>query len=249
MSTLRLVLDAGNTRIKWALARGGNFVANGAVPTNASGRLGREWMGLDLHGVRAVACSVAGDAVRAAVADAVTAAGGEGVAWLASGERCAGVRNGYARPSQLGVDRWAALIGARARSHEPTIIVNAGTAITIDALTASGEFIGGMILPGVELMLEALASRTAGLTAQRGAFSEFPRNTADAMTTGALDAATGAATRAQLRLQGREGKPVRMLVSGGAAEALLPCLPAGAEHVTHLVLAGLLVADDAGGCE
>jgi len=50
-------------------------------------------------------------------------------------------------------------------------------------------------------------------------------------------------------LQAREGKPVRMLVSGGAAEALLPCLPAGAEHVAHLVLAGLLVADDAGGCE
>lgn len=247
MSTLRMALDAGNTRLKWALARGRQFIASGAVPTNAAGRLPTAWAGLDLTGVRAVACSVAGESVRAAVADAVQAAGGAGVAWFASGVQCAGVRNGYARPTQLGVDRWSAMVAARARSHDATIVVNAGTAITIDAISGAGEFLGGLILPGVELMLESLASRTAGLTAQRGEFSEFPRSTADAMTTGALDAAAGAAIRVRDRLQAREGRPVRMLVSGGAATALLPCLPQGAEHAEHLVLEGLLVADDAGG--
>jgi len=123
------------------------------------------------------------------------------------------------------------------------VVVNAGTAITVDALASTGEFLGGLILPGVGVMLDALAQRTAGLQSAPGRVSEFPRNTADAMTSGAFDAAAGAVVRMVGRLAAREGAPARVLLSGGSAPTLVPGMPEGTLRVEHLVLEGLLVAD------
>lgn len=242
---VRLVLDAGNTRVKWALVRDGEFVTNGAVPTQAPDALADAWRDLPLDGVRTLACSVAAPAVRERIRALVHAATQTDPTWFAAGERCAGVYNRYERPTQLGVDRWAALVGARARTDDPVVVVNAGTAITVDALAATGEFLGGLILPGVGVMLDALAQRTAGLQSTPGRFSEFPRNTADAMTTGALDAAAGAVARLVDRLAAREGVAPAIILSGGSAPTLAPGLPARTLRVEHLVLEGLLVADEA----
>ena len=89
----------------------------------------------------------------------------------------------------------SALIGARRLSSDACVVVNAGTAMTVDALTAKGEFIGGIIVPGFDLMHEALAANTARLSSQRGDFSAFPRNTRDAITSGAIQASCGAVER------------------------------------------------------
>ena len=91
---------------------------------------------------------------------------------ISQAEQC-GVRSSYAEPAQLGADRWAALIGARRRYAGPCAVVNAGTTMTVDALSAEGIFLGGFIVPGLELMREALARNTAQLKAQDGRFSFF----------------------------------------------------------------------------
>jgi len=239
----RLVLDAGNTRVKWAFVNDGIFVANGAVPTADPDALAAEWRDLPLQGVRALACSVAGPTVHDRIGALVSAHSATDVVWFTSTERCAGVYNRYDRPTQLGADRWAAMVGARARTDDPVVVVNAGTAITVDALASTGEFLGGLILPGVGVMLDSLAQRTAGLRSAPGRFSEFPRNTADAMASGALEAAAGAVARMVGRLAAREGIHPQVILSGGSAPTLAPGMPEGTCRVEHLVLEGLLVAD------
>ena len=100
--------------------------------------------------------------------------------WLVATRAACGVTNRYANPSQLGADRWAAIVAARRRataggqSPMPVVVVNAGTAVTIDALDADGVFRGGVILPGMRLMLQALAEKTSALKVAPGTFADFP---------------------------------------------------------------------------
>jgi type III pantothenate kinase len=154
------------------------------------------------------------------------------------------VYNRYARPSQLGPDRWAALIAARQRVADelfpsPCVVVNAGTAVTVDALDGTGIFRGGIILPGLRLMLQALASNTAALRVPSGRYHDFPINTADALASGALHAVCGAIEQMRLRL-GEGGPPPKAFLSGGAAVDIAPHLTAPVEIVDNLVLEGVL---------
>src|SRR5436190_10115346 len=106
-----------------------------------------------------------------------------------------GVANGYRDPAQLGSDRWAALIAANRVGPGHKLVVNAGTALTIDALTAEGRFLGGVIVPGPALMRHSLDRGTAGLRLTEGACAEFPQSTPDAITSGAIQACSGAVER------------------------------------------------------
>jgi len=149
-------------------------------------------------------------------------------------ERC-GVVNRYERPEQLGPDRWAALVAARAREAGPCLVVNAGTATTVDALSARGEFLGGLILPGVELMRFVLHEHTGRLPLQEGRMRDLPRNTVDAIEAGARNAQAGAVER-MYRILGGSGACV---VSGGGGQALIELLPFPCRYVENLVLEGL----------
>ena len=82
------------------------------------------------------------------------------------------------------------------------IVVNAGTAVTIDALDGDGVFRGGLILPGIDLMLRALADNTAALRTPPGAFANYPTTTADALFSGAVQAACGAIEQMRRWLRG-----------------------------------------------
>ena len=155
----------------------------------------------------------------------------------AKAEQC-GVRNAYDQPAQLGSDRWAALIAAWHHEHAACLVVNCGTATTIDALSGAGEFLGGLILPGVDMMRHSLAAGTAQLEAVEGSWREFPRNTADAMTSGAIQATVGAILR-QHELLGVPG--ARCLLSGGAADSVQPHLGVPLLRVDNLVLQGLQI--------
>ncbi len=105
------------------------------------------------------------------------------------------MRNLYENPERLGADRWAALIGARALHPHACVVVTAGTATTVDLLSAAGDFLGGLILPGVELMQQALARGTAQLPLADGRFALQPRRTVDAIRSGCLQAQAGAVER------------------------------------------------------
>lgn len=146
-----LLVDAGNTRVKWrvvSMDSPARALAEGAVGHAEIDMLAaacRAWPGL----VRVLGCNVAGTSVAARVAAACAPLR---VDWLLPTAACAGVRNLYDNPERLGADRWAALIGARHSHAGACLVVTAGTATTVDLLSAAGDFLGGLILPGVELM-------------------------------------------------------------------------------------------------
>ncbi len=158
--------------------------------------------------------------------------------WLhGEAERC-GVRSRYERPEQLGPDRWAALVAARSVHHGPALVVNAGTATTVDMLAADGSFLGGAILPGVDLMRFVLHEHTGRLPIQQGEYRDAPRNTVDAIETGCRHAQAGAIERMYRAFREIEDNPL-CLVSGGAGEALMEQIAAPRRYVENLVLDGL----------
>jgi len=233
-----LAIDAGNTRIKWGLWEDRGFVAQGSVLSARAADLADA-----LHRLArprdAIGSSVAGASVTAQI-EQVLAPWGVAVRWIAATASACGVTSGYAEPAQLGADRWAALIGAHARFAEACLVVNAGTAITIDALTADGRFLGGLILPGIELMASALARGTAGLVQRPGRFETFPTSTGNAIHSGALQAACGAIERMQRGMHAAGHEPPRVVLSGGAAHLLAPLLEHAPTLAPSLVLEGLI---------
>jgi len=244
-----LVLDVGNSRTKWGLHSGRGWTTLGATPNNEIGTLAlREWQNLP-RPLRVVGVNVAGEPARLRL-EAQTARWRVSPEWLTPTAAACGVVNSYELPSQLGADRWAALVAARARvlaapsGPQPIVVVNAGTAVTIDALDADGTFRGGVILPGFRLMLRALADHTAGLKAAPGSFQEFPTNTGDALYSGAIQAITGAVAEMRRRIA-RNGAEVRCLFSGGASEEISPHVAAPVETAEHLVLEGVLALAEA----
>jgi type III pantothenate kinase len=233
-----LALDAGNSRIKWGLWADRGFIAQGAVPTDRAGELADAWHML-ARPTRAIGSCVAGAAVRAAI-DAVLAPWRVVPEWIASRASQCGVRSLYAEPTQLGTDRWAALVGARSTFPEACVVVDAGTAVTVDALSASGEFLGGLILPGLDLMASSLARGTAGLARAAGRIEVFPRSTADAISSGAAHAVCGAIDRMRAALQGAGETAPRIVLSGGTGQILAPHLAPPVSLVPTLVLDGLI---------
>lgn len=233
-------LDSGNSRIKWGVHDGRTWLAQEAVGHDRVGELAslpRAWpmpervMIANVAGAEALVRIVSALAPWRAVITEVHSAviGG-------------GVTNGYLLPERLGVDRWCALIGAWHHSGMPTVVVMAGTATTIDSLDARGNFLGGLILPGIDLMLRSLAKGTADLPFAAGQHTDFPRCTDDAIASGVLEAQLGAIERARQRL----GDGVACLVSGGNGERLLPHLSMPCRLLPNLPLEGLvrLALDD-----
>ncbi|HAF44642.1 MAG TPA: type III pantothenate kinase, partial [Gallionellaceae bacterium] len=174
-----LLLDVGNSRCKWALVQDGAWTHQGVAGNT-------EWIALQ-HAFaalpvpdRVVVSNVAGEAMAQRLR-AVCAEWKCPLEFVTASAQCCGVHNGYEQTERLGSDRWAALIAAWQRVRGACLVVNCGTATTVDALSAQGEFLGGLILPGVSLMQHSLATNTAQLIAEQGTLQDFPRNTADAI--------------------------------------------------------------------
>jgi len=236
---MKLLVDAGNTCIKWSLQDG---QCSGVLPVVQAGELPLRLAGLaDIRQVWA--SNVAGDAVAQAIRDAATKLSAQ-LHFIVARETQCGVKNGYANPAQLGSDRWAALIAAWHLVQGACLVVNSGTATTIDALSSGGEFVGGLILPGMELMQRSLHRATAQLHAAQGKYAIFPQNTADALYSGALQASCGAIDRQHALLCNACPEPGRtgsapVVLSGGAAAALTNYLKLPLQVVDNLVLQGL----------
>ncbi len=229
-----LLLDVGNSRLKWALVRDGTWLQQGAINIADLEDLPLLFEKLPAPH-RILASNVAGPEAAQLIRSACAIWPSPVEFITAEAEQC-GVRNSYAQPAQLGSDRWAALIAAWRRVGTACLVVNCGTATTIDALSDGGEFLGGLILPGLEMMRQSLIAGTALVRAPRGSWSNFPRNTADAVYSGTIQATVGA-IRQQYELLGTAGAPC--LLGGGAGDDIearlaLPCL-----RVNDMVLQGL----------
>lgn len=228
-------LDSGNSRIKWGVHDGERWLAQGALDHAEVARLSElsaSWPVPD----KLMLANVAGPDAARRIRDALAPWGGR-IVEVRSAAAAGGVVNGYENPEKLGVDRWCALVGARDLVSTAAVVVMAGTATTVDALAADGRFLGGLILPGLDMMRGALARGTAGLPFASGRHQGFPRNTDDAIVSGAIEAQAGAIERMAARLDG----PAVCLLSGGAAPALELALVIERRVAQNLPLEGLRV--------
>ncbi len=234
-----LALDAGNTRIKWGVHDATGWRARGAIATADASTL-FDSLRKALPAGRAIACNVAGAGVRVAIEQACAKAGIE-IEFVTSPRVAMGVRNAYADPAQLGTDRWAALVAAHAAQGGHKLVVNAGTALTVDALTAEGRFLGGIIVPGPALMRRSLDRGTAGLRLTEGTYAPFPRSTPDAITSGAIQAAAGTVARLGTEMAAAGFPPAHVVLSGGAAGEIEAKMPYPCTYRENLVLDGLVI--------
>ena len=235
---IRLLIDAGNSNIKLAIVDGANWLFTAIFPTRQPINLS---FTADFDLQQVWVSNVAGPEVARRISEACAAHNWLPHFIISQAQQC-GVSNGYESPTKLGSDRWGMLLAAWHRVGSTCLVVGSGTATTIDALSARGEFIGGLILPGIALMQSRLRDGTAGLQAADGHYSKFPRNTSDALLSGAIQAICGAIQR-QYELLATPDAPV--LLSGGAAHLLLPYLSLPVQMTDNLVLQGLsLISQD-----
>ena len=242
-----LAIDAGNSRVKWGWydsnmrpgtpgAGGWSSIANvSLIEFAASSDHINPFSATHENPSRIVISNVAGEGAHQLIVN-WTSIFDAAPEWVHGERELCGVLNRYERPELLGADRWAALIAARAlEPGRRCLVVNAGTATTVDALSAEGEFLGGLILPGVDLMRFVLHEHTGRLPLQEGRFVQTPRNTVDAIETGCRHAQAGAVERMHRVLGGDSA----CLVSGGAGQALIERLDLPCRYVENLVLEGL----------
>ena len=240
-----LLVDAGNSFIKWRTQEQGHVLAAGKVACTSCSDLVNVWHELSPHA--AWICSVAGNDVNRDIELALHALVSK-VHWLHARKEGHGIVSHYQPPESLGADRFAALVAAHRRQPGALVVVSVGTALTADMLTAEGHFLGGCIVPGPWLMQNALDMGTAGIRKGRLATSrEWPRSTATAVAQGIGLALWGVVAEMIRRLQGSVGEPPTVLLTGGARRVLMPFVNAEVVEVDQLVLEGLAwIALDSG---
>jgi type III pantothenate kinase len=245
---MRLLLDIGNTRIKWAVQTQHGLSEQQALAhagLNAA-QLGTQVFAPSGQISQLLVSNVAG----AVMAEHVTQAARDCwqiepifVASSASATVAGRVlRNAYAEPAKLGVDRWLAMLGAYALSPTAALVVSVGTAMTLDAFTHQGQHLGGMIVPGPDLMMQSLMHNTSDIAkrAQQGEHGDsfFADNTLGCVYQGAVHATTALIENAYKRLQNTD-PDVRLLLTGGAASQVEKLLPMPVQVVPDMVLQGI----------
>ncbi len=244
-----LLFDVGNTRLKWGYAIGDNLHRTGSIPHDELAEADLELLKKQLpqNIDHVLASNMAGAEFGVLLSAAVRQHCGLSTKFARSSTSTCGVTNSYRQPRRLGMDRWAGMIGARNEFRTALCIVDAGTAVTIDALDDTGRHLGGQILPGFSLMNAVLHKYTSGLPdVRRGqarsdeAMKAFAKSTGNAIYQGVLGSIVGSVDRAMRRLRKAGYKPTFVL-TGGDASRILEEIDAPVVHRPHLVLQGLLV--------
>lgn len=239
---MRLLCDLGHSRIKWAWTNGRALSGCGsAAYVGGDGYTAA----LSASGIPSavVAISVARER-NEAFARFCQERWGMAPLWRASLREGFGVSSVYEPAESLGADRFAALVGARARHpHRPTCVVDCGTAITVDALDAQGVFHGGAILPGIAVAARALCGVAPILTASEGEGGYGPcgRTTGGGVGAGLFLGAAGAIERLFHDQEALVGAGALLILTGGDAPRMSPYLTCPHEHCPHLTLEGLAV--------
>ncbi|HUO80452.1 MAG TPA: type III pantothenate kinase [Steroidobacteraceae bacterium] len=243
---MTLLVDAGNSGVKWARLADGQLAGIGAVthrgvePEAWQARLAA----LAPAPRRVLVANVAGPAFEARFRSWAARQWRLTPEFPAASAERLGVRNAYVRPDALGIDRWLAMLAAWRAAGVPLLVASAGTAFTVDLVDGEGLHRGGCIVPGERLMREALHAQTSGVAAAAlldravvdGAFGV---NTAGAVQQGARLALASLVDRAARVLEAAAGVAPRIFVAGGAAAEIAPLVTRAVELAPHLVLEGL----------
>ena len=247
LSGMLLLIDIGNTRIKWARWQQGTLgEQSAAVHANwtredfieqvlDSGPRPERVLIANVGGKRM------GDLAQAAIADTWSIA----ARFMQSPAAAAGIRNAYSEPAKLGVDRWLAMLGGRSIEPGPICVVSVGTAMTIDGLDADGRHLGGVIVPAPDLMVSSLlkntsdiAQRTSGGSTRQQLFAD---NTLGAIQQGAVQALAALVDRAVATLRTEVGAEPALVLTGGASSLLQGAIRSPGREIPDLVLRGLVV--------
>ena len=240
---MNLLLDVGNTAVKWACESSGRLGMTGQF-VHRGGNIGAladaAWSGLQ-PADKVLVASVAGNDIKAVL-----------LAWfndhwqvqplfLHSTATACGVTNAYTDPGTLGIDRWAAIVAAHQRYPGAVCVVDCGTAVTLDMVTAGGEHRGGLILPGVEMLQQMLSQNTAQLrlSGKQPAVTPLADSTAAAIYGGAVYLLVAAIERSVADMRAQLGKSIEIVMTGGDAGRILPLLNGPAQHQPDLVLQGI----------
>lgn len=238
---MKLLIDLGNTRLKWALWNQGLLGAHAfpAPKGDIDKALDRVFEVLpDVE--QAALVSVADAGKTQAVRDWLTTKRNLEAVEVKAGHQAFGVTNEYKKPETLGADRWVALIAAWQSHKEAVIVIDCGTAVTVDALDNNGHFRGGVILPGHLLMRDSLSQAAAGIEVQAMSSTRpWGKTTDEAVTVGSVLGLAGAIERVVKEQQQGLDRETRVLLTGGDADTVKPHLPVTYEHVPDLIFQGL----------
>jgi len=242
---MQVLVDIGNTRIKWALYDGKRLGQHGnAVHRDVrDAALQTFARTLPREVTRLVVANVAGDAMAQGLRAVI--GGRADIEFVATSAERFGVRCAYAEPQRLGVDRWLAVLAAYTHAAGAACVIDSGTAATFDAVAADGEHLGGLILPGARLLAAALDRNTSNIgatpvpaTAPKG-LALLGRDTAHAVGHGAMLALAAALDRAVRTVATAAGAAPRVYLTGGDAAVLREWLETKVEPRADLVLEGL----------
>jgi len=268
---MNFLIDLGNTRLKWACCENNQIVSSGASKYDTASLpscFSKEWGSIVKPAAICMASDTGTNRINA-LKHWVDMHWGTQVHVISPKNMAYGVKNAYKNPEQLGSDRWATLVAAKSNIKQAAIIVDCGTAITIDAITAAGVHQGGMILPGIELMQCSLMAGThrieeiVGRDTHNGkgvSLAALASNTLEGIRSGVFTAAVAYINDTVARVKSKlethsssepltENQKRKMqitnIITGGDADMLLPFLDESFVHKPHLVLEGLaIILDD-----
>ena len=237
---MRLLVDFGNTRLKWAEWSDGRLRFGGAfahAETSLEAGVSAHWRSLPTP--RSIHVASVVDAAREReLAHLVQSVFSMSAEFVRSPAHALGIVNAYREPQRLGVDRFLARAALHAQAARAQVLVSCGTALTLDALDASGRHLGGLIAASPALMRRALGMATARVGDAQGELVELATSSADAAWSGSILAAVALVERFRARVAERLGGPVATVADGGGIDEWLTCLD-GVERGRDLVLRGL----------
>jgi type III pantothenate kinase len=243
-----LVIDVGNTRLKWAWLSSTGLSDQQAV-VHRDAKPGIWTTALFQSGQkpqRVLVSNVAGPAMAKTLTRFTKKIFHVDVEFITAEQEFHGLKSGYLDPTLLGADRWLALIGAWTRTRSALCVVDAGTAVKVDSVDASGQHLGGLIVPGIHMMREALMKKTSDIA--RAAEQSTPslagilaNNTIGAVSRGAVFALAGMADRAAEVIEQSTGVKPKLFITGGDAGMITGTMRSHGEIVPDLVLQGLAV--------
>lgn len=247
---MKLLLDVGNTAVKWGLYEADGIESPGRFEHRAAvfdEIADRAWSMLPVPDEIIVA-SVAGVGLNERISHWFMQQWQREPTFIQASKSACGVTNAYHVPGDLGVDRWAGIVGAYHGVNGSVCVVDCGTAITIDLVRSSGEHCGGLILPGVAALRQALLANSANIELSEKLRAAVPlaRGTPEAVSSGVLYLAASAIERIVSDMTAASGESAGLVMTGGDAERLLPLLTITASHTPDLVLQGLATLSNEG---
>ena len=238
-----LLIDIGNTRVKWVTYAGQTLESYQWLSlrnSDWSGQLASIFTDME-RPVKVVAANVAGPQAAEIIAGVIPRTWQVTPEFVHTGVEFAGLKNGYRDPAQLGIDRWAAMVAAWIECGSAFCLVSCGTAITVDLVNDTGMHLGGYIIPGIDLMRDSLLNAT-GLIKSYDLKSHdmLPGTTTTAcVNNGTSKAAASLVDRVLAEARSDMGEELSCKLTGGAAEVLDSLIDEKFENDPMLVLKGL----------